>query len=126
MAPKGDANVTLPARLPFDVTRVVFVNGHFRADLSDDLKAEKGVVIDSLKHHLSHGPVKAHYGQVAPIGDRFFTAMNAAAPTDGLIILVHQRHADQEADPRPAHHHRWRQLIQPRDLSCCTKALRWK
>ena len=43
----------LPARLPIDVTRVVFVNGHFRADLSDDLKSQKGLVIDSLKHHLS-------------------------------------------------------------------------
>jgi hypothetical protein len=28
------------------------------------------MVIDSLKHHLAHGPLKAHYGQVAPIGDR--------------------------------------------------------
>jgi hypothetical protein len=37
-APKGDAFRELPARLPFETTRVVFVNGHFRADLSDDLK----------------------------------------------------------------------------------------
>lgn len=88
MSPKGDVNVAMPARLPFEVTRVVFVNGHIRADLSDDLKTDKGIVIDSLKHHLAHGPVKAHYGQVAPIGDRLFTAMNAAAPTDGLIILA--------------------------------------
>jgi Fe-S cluster assembly protein SufD len=115
-APKGDATVTLPARLPFDTTRVVFVNGHFRADLSDDLKADKGIVIDSLKHHLSHGPVKAHYGQVAPIGDRLFTAMNTAAPTDGLIILatkgtktskpIHVLHITTDGG----------QLIQPRDL----------
>ncbi|MBK9073715.1 MAG: hypothetical protein IPL77_01865 [Flavobacteriales bacterium] len=41
-APKGDVIVALPARLPFDVTRVVFVNGHFRADLSDDLKGRQG------------------------------------------------------------------------------------
>ncbi|MBK7084404.1 MAG: hypothetical protein IPH53_06950 [Flavobacteriales bacterium] len=53
-APNADTNVALPARLPFNVTRVVFVNGHFRADLSDDMKADKGIVIDSLKHHLSH------------------------------------------------------------------------
>ncbi|MBK7267970.1 MAG: SufD family Fe-S cluster assembly protein [Flavobacteriales bacterium] len=115
-APNGDATVTLPARLPFDATRVVFVNGHFRADLSDDLKVDKGIVIDSLKHHLVHGPVKAHYGQVAPIGDRLFTAMNAAAPTDGLIILatkgtktsrpLHVLHITTDGG----------QLIQPRDL----------
>ena len=115
-APKGDATVTLPARLPFDTTRVVFVNGHFRADLSDDLKADKGIVIDSLKQPLAHGPVKAHYGQVAPIGDRLFTAMNTAAPTDGLIILatkgtktskpLHVLHITTDGG----------QLIQPRDL----------
>ena len=51
-APKGDANVALPTRLPFDALRVVFVNGHFRADLSDDLKTQAHVVIDSLQHHL--------------------------------------------------------------------------
>jgi len=115
-APKGDATVTLPARLPFETTRVVFVNGHFRADLSDDLKTDKGIVIDSLKQHLSHGPVKAHYGQIAPIGDRLFTAMNTAAPTDGLIILatkvtktsrpIHVLHITTDGG----------QLIQPRDL----------
>ena len=115
-APKGDATVTLPARLPFDTTRIVFVNGHFRADLSDDLKTDKGIVIDSLKQHLAHGPVKTHYGQIAPIGDRLFTAMNTAAPTDGLIILatkgtktskpIHVLHITTDGG----------QLIQPRDL----------
>ncbi|MBL7980169.1 MAG: Fe-S cluster assembly protein SufD [Flavobacteriales bacterium] len=115
-APTGDANVALPARLPFNTTRVVFVNGHFRADLSDDLKGQKGVVIDSLKHHLAHGPVKEHYGTLAPTSERLFTAMNTAAPTDGLILLVtkgvkverpiHVLHITTSA----------RQLVQPRDL----------
>jgi Fe-S cluster assembly protein SufD len=118
-APKGDANVALPARLPFDALRVVFVNGHFRADLSDDLKAGKGIVLDSLQHHLAHGPVKEHYGTLAPTGDRLFTAMNTAAPTDGLILLVtkgvkveqpiHVLHVVQADDHRPI-------LMQPRDL----------
>ncbi|MFT3884364.1 MAG: hypothetical protein QM724_02710 [Flavobacteriales bacterium] len=87
-APKGDASVALPARLPFDATRVVFVNGHFRADLSDDLRAQQGLVVDSLQRHLSHGPVKAHYGTLATISSSLFTAMNTAAPTDGLIVLA--------------------------------------
>jgi Fe-S cluster assembly protein SufD len=118
-APKGDAGVGLPARLPFDALRVVFVNGHFRADLSDDLKGQKGLVIDSLKHHLTHGPVKEHYGTLAPANDRLFTAMNTAAPTDGLILLVtkgvkvekpiHVLHVVRADDHRPI-------LIQPRDL----------
>ncbi|MBK9698748.1 MAG: Fe-S cluster assembly protein SufD [Flavobacteriales bacterium] len=114
--PKGDATVTLPDRLPFDTTRVVFVNGHFRADLSDDLKGQKGLVIDSLQHHLAHGPVKAHYGQVAPISDRLFTAMNTAAPTDGLIILA----TKGTKTSKPVHvlyiTTDGGQLIQPRDL----------
>ena len=115
-APKGDATVDLPARMPFDTTRVVFVNGHFRADLSDDLKGQKGVVIDSLQHHLAHGPVKEHYGTLAPTADRLFTAMNTAAPTEGLILLVtkgvkvekpiHVLHVTTSE----------RQLVQPRDL----------
>lgn len=131
-APTGDpaeagqvANVALPARLPFEATRVVFVNGHFRADLSDDLTpgsgtgVQKGVVIDSLKLHLSHGPVKEHYGTLAPTSERLFTAMNTAAPTDGLILLVtkgvkverpiHVLHVVRADDHRPI-------LMQPRDL----------
>ena len=116
IAPDGNAAVTLPARLQFDTTRVVFVNGHFRADLSDDLKAEKGIIIDSLKHHLSHGPVKANYGQIAPIGDRLFTAMNTAAPTDGLIILATK--GTKTSKPIHVLHitSGGQQLIQPRDL----------
>jgi len=115
-SPQVNVEVTLPARLPFDTTRVVFVNGHFRAELSDDLKAEKGIVIDSLVHHLKHGPVKAHYGQVAPIGDRFFTAMNTAAPTDGLIILATK--GTKTSKPIHVLHLSTggQQLIQPRDL----------
>ena len=115
-APTENVDVTLPARLPFDTTRVVFVNGHLRVDLSDDLKAEKGIVIDSLAHHLSHGPVKAHYGQVAPIGDRLFSAMNTAAPTDGLIILATK--GSHTSKPIHVLHitSGGHQLIQPRDL----------
>ena len=115
-APVAAVSVELPARSPFDTTRVVFVNGYFRSDLSDDLKAQKGLVIDSLSKHLSHGPVKEHYGNIAPINNRLFTAMNGACPTDGLILLVtkgvkvekpiHVLHVitDEKA------------LIQPRDL----------
>ncbi|MBK9146489.1 MAG: Fe-S cluster assembly protein SufD [Flavobacteriales bacterium] len=115
-APKGDANVALPARLPFEATRVVFANGNFRADLSDDLKGQKGLVIDSLKHHLSHGPVKEHYGTLAPTSERLFTAMNTAAPTDGLILLV-TKGVKVERPIHVLHVTTWeRQLVQPRDL----------
>ncbi|MCC6840164.1 MAG: Fe-S cluster assembly protein SufD [Flavobacteriales bacterium] len=117
-APSGDAPVELPPRLPFPATRVVFVNGHFRRDLSDELKADKGVVIDSITHHLAHGPLQANYGRIAPIGDRLFTAMNAAGPTDGLIILA----VKGAQTTKPVHVLRITtgnggpMLIQPRDL----------
>lgn len=115
-APKGDANVGLPARLPIDALRVVFVNGYFRADLSDDLKTQKGIVIDSLQHHLAHGPVKEHYGMFAPTSERLFTAMNTAAPTDGLILLV-TKGVKVEKPIHVLHVTTWeRQLVQPRDL----------
>jgi Fe-S cluster assembly protein SufD len=120
VAPVAPGQVDLPERLPFPATRVVFVNGHFRADLSDDLKADKGVVIDSISRHLGHGPLKAHYGRIVPVGDRLFTAMNTAAPTDGLIILA----TKGSKTSRPVHILRITiggkdaapMLIQPRDL----------
>ncbi len=65
-APDRHAGVELPDRLPFPATRLVFVNGHFRADLSDDLKADKGVVVDSIAHHLGHGPLQAHITDAWP------------------------------------------------------------
>ncbi|MCB9182362.1 MAG: Fe-S cluster assembly protein SufD [Flavobacteriales bacterium] len=115
-APKGDVTPALPARFPFEATRVVFVNGHFRADLSDDLKGQKGLVIDSLKHHLAHGPVKEHYGTLASTDERLFTAMNTAAPTDGLILLV-TKGMKVERPIHVLHVTTWeRQLVQPRDL----------
>lgn len=114
--PNGAATVALPERLSFDTTRVVFVNGHFRADLSDDLKGQPHVVIDSLTTHLSHGPVRNHYGFITPVSERLFSAMNAAAPTDGLLLLVFKN--TQVA--KPIHVLRittdGQRLIQPRDL----------
>ena len=120
VAPVAPDAVQLPARLPFPATRVVFVNGFFRADLSDDLKTHKGIVIDGITNHLGHGPLRANYGQAAPLDGRLFTAMNAAAPTDGLLILatkgakadrpVHILRITAAAEGAPP------MLIQPRDL----------
>ncbi|MCB0791978.1 MAG: Fe-S cluster assembly protein SufD [Flavobacteriales bacterium] len=116
VAPVASVAVQLPTRLPFDATRVVFVNGHFRADLSDDLKAQPHVVIDSLGSHLSHGPVRNHYGHITPLSESLFSAMNTAAPTDGLLLLVFRNTTVR----KPIHVLRITteggQLVQPRDL----------
>ncbi len=122
---EAGAKFHAPARLPFEATRIVFVNGHFRADLSDDLKAlGKGIVVDTLKDHLTHGPVQKHYGGLATVkqgedrtaNDRLFTAMNTASPTDGLIILITK--GQKLARPLHVLHviTEDKVLIQPRDL----------
>ncbi|MBL0046288.1 MAG: Fe-S cluster assembly protein SufD [Flavobacteriales bacterium] len=115
-APKGDATVTLPHACPSIPPASSSSTGTSARTSAMISKADKGIVIDSLKQHLAHGPVKAHYGQVAPIGDRLFTAMNTAAPTDGLIILATKGSSTR----RPIHvlhvTNGGQQLIQPRDL----------
>ena len=65
-APKGDATVTLPTRLPFDTTRIVFVNGHFRADLSEDaLLGGAGEVDAQGARFIEERGVEGHGGGAA-------------------------------------------------------------
>lgn len=115
-APNAQANVELPERLPFPATRFVFVNGHFRADLSDALNVPVGKVIGALGQHFDHPLVKQHYGTLAPVNERLFSAMNTARPTDGLVLVLPQGAALQQ----PLHVLHLTvgstQLVQPRDL----------
>jgi Fe-S cluster assembly protein SufD len=115
-APKGDANVVLPARLPFKATRVVFVNGHFRKELSDELGSIPGVRVGFMRE-LMHAPeFTQRYVDITPVNGRSFTAMNSASPTDGLFLHlmkgctleqpIHVLHITSGSG----------QLIQPRDL----------
>lgn len=115
-APNAKANVELPERLPFATTRFVFVNGHFRPDLSDALNVPAGKVIGPLAKHLDHPLVKQHYGTLAPVNERLFSAMNAAQPTDGLALILPQGAALQQ--PLHVLHITTgaQQLVQPRDL----------
>lgn len=126
-AANGKASVELPARLPFPATRLVFVNGHFRADLSDSLPEIPGKVIGTLAAHINNPLVRKHYGTLAPIGDRLFSAMNAAAPHDGIAVVLpegaelpqplHVLHIVQAAAEQPT-------LVQPRDLIVLQKGTR--
>lgn len=115
-APKGDAAVTVPERLPFPTLRLVFVNGVFRRELSDDLRPVQGMRIGFLRELMGTPGFADRYVPITPVSERWFSAMNTAAPTDGLFLHlmagceleqpVHVLHITSGGG----------QLIQPRDL----------
>jgi len=70
-------------------TRLVFVNGRLRPDLST-ATLEAGVRAGSLERLLAEDPGAAepHLGRIADVGRRAFPALNAALATDGAAIIV--------------------------------------
>ncbi len=70
-------------------TRLVFVNGHFAADLSDNVSAERGVSLSNLGAALENG-LSAELLQFLPDRDegRSFSALNAAFTPDGGVIML--------------------------------------
>lgn len=115
-APNGDAEVTLPERLPFPTLRLVFVNGIFHRELSDELWPVKGVVITCMCEGMGSVAFAERYVSITPINERLFSAMNTASPTDGLFLHLQ---SDCELQ-QPVHvlhiTSGGGQLIQPRDL----------
>ncbi len=71
--------------------------------------------------------MKEHYGTLAPTNERLFTAMNTAAPTDGLILLV-TKGVKVEQPIHVLHITTWEPAADPaaRPRSCCMKAPRRK
>ena len=116
VAPDTTAEVTVPERLPFPALRLVFVNGCFRKELSDELWPIKGVRIGFMRELMGAPEFAKRYVPITPVNERLFSAMNTAAPTDGLFLHlmgdcelqqpVHVLHITSGGD----------QLIQPRDL----------
>lgn len=116
VAPNPDAPVTLPERLPFPSLRLVFVNGMFHRELSDELWPVKGVVIVPMREGMGSPAFAARYVSITPINERLFSAMNTAAPTDGLFL-----HLQSDCELKQPVHvlnitSGGGQLIQPRDL----------
>ena len=115
-APNGDAQVTVPERLPFPTLRLVFVNGVFHRELSDELWPVKGVVITAMREGMGSGAFAARYISITPVNERLFSAMNTAAPTDGLFLHL-QRDCELKHPVHVLHITSGAgQLIQPRDL----------
>lgn len=70
--------------------RLVFVNGHYVAELSNYKPAVDGVVVGSLAAHLrTHGElIDAHLTRYADHSDNAMVALNTAYTQDGLFIYV--------------------------------------
>ena len=70
--------------------RLVFVNGHYRADLSAVLPLPAGAFVGSLHDAIAanHEAVQAHLGSYADAGANPFTALNTALQQDGAFIYV--------------------------------------
>jgi Fe-S cluster assembly protein SufD len=70
--------------------RLVFVNGHYVADLSLVTQAQPGVKISSLAAALSNDPtmLEKHLGRYALGQDNAFTSLNTAFFQDGAFIHV--------------------------------------
>ncbi len=71
-------------------SRLVFVDGHYAADLSSPGSQPDGVIVGSLAAALAGdtGLIKQHLGHYAQGEDNAFTALNAAFFQDGGFIYV--------------------------------------
>lgn len=73
-----------PAPLP-GAQRLVFVDGHFRADLSDEIE---GVTAGPLSAHLTRPAAERHLSRHALARGQGFVALNQQTFTDGLYLEV--------------------------------------
>ncbi|MGH7699182.1 MAG: Fe-S cluster assembly protein SufD [Gemmatimonadales bacterium] len=78
--------------------RLVFVNGHFSAELSRLAGFPAGVRVGSLARGLAEDPdvVRRHVGRYAAYEDHPFRALNAAFLADGAFVHVPARLALEE------------------------------
>jgi Fe-S cluster assembly protein SufD len=85
------AKVTRAAIEPYlvpEARRLVFVNGHFSADLSDVESAADGTIVGSLGQALEQGDAAVVAALSASEPDGAFSALNDAFATDGSVIRV--------------------------------------
>jgi Fe-S cluster assembly protein SufD len=70
-------------------TQLVFVNGHFQADLSS-ASFPAGVVVSSLAAAMAADPelVQSHLGRSAEFTSQSFVALNTAALEDGAFVHI--------------------------------------
>lgn len=85
----GAADLERAAGKPFG-PRLVFVNGRFRADLSNAHGLPAGIHASSLQHAIavSPGKVEPRLARTASVEGRPFAALNAAFLGDGAFVHV--------------------------------------
>ncbi len=95
----ADAETIEGQRIPgLDTCRLVFINGHFAAALSDSEGAGSGVQLRSLAQVLADDPeaLRGRFTDCAPSDFSGFTALNTAFADDGAVVeLAPQTHADK-------------------------------
>jgi Fe-S cluster assembly protein SufD len=76
--------------LPVANHRLVFVDGHFRADMSAVGELPEGVVLGSLENAIAADDetVKIHLSRYASTQDNAFTALNTAFLQDGVYFYI--------------------------------------
>ncbi len=95
----ADAETIEAQRIPgLDSCRLVFINGHFAAALSDREAAGQGVQVRSLAQVLADDPnaLRGRFTDCAPSDFSGFTALNTAFADDGAVIeLAPEARADK-------------------------------
>jgi Fe-S cluster assembly protein SufD len=90
-APRATAAALGPLRFAgLEGPRLVFVDGRFRADLSQRGALPEGVRVSSLAAAISESPslVEPHLARLGAESDEAFSALNAALHEDGAFVLV--------------------------------------
>jgi Fe-S cluster assembly protein SufD len=87
----ADADAVEGQRIPgLETRRLVFVNGHHAAALSEPGEAREGLRVQNLAAALSENPeaLRERFGASAPSDFSGFTAMNTAFAEDGVLVEV--------------------------------------
>ncbi len=94
LATKADSAMTADALAHYTYagmggTQLVFVNGHFQADLSSQ-EFPAGVTVSTLAAAMEASPelVEAHLGRYAKFTTQAFVALNTAALEDGAFVHI--------------------------------------
>jgi Fe-S cluster assembly protein SufD len=74
----------------FPCMRLVFVNGHFSAELSSILPTPDGVVVSDLRSAIraKHPAVQAHLARYVRHDENAFTALSTAFMLDGAFVFL--------------------------------------
>ena len=82
------ARAAIEPYLVQEARRLVFVNGHFSADLSDTESANNRVIVGSLGQAMERGDPAVVAALSGSDPDGAFSALNDAFATDGSVIRV--------------------------------------